>query len=49
MAELPDHEFSAIIESTNGIEIVVERAMYWNGPGSAFWAGGTNATAVKLQ
>lgn len=49
VAELPDHEFSAIIESTNGIEIVVERAMYWNGPGSAFWAGGTNATAVKLQ
>lgn len=49
VAELPDDEFSAIIESTNGIEIVVERAMYWNGPGSSFWAGGTNATAVRLQ
>jgi hypothetical protein len=47
--ELPNHEFSAIVESTNGVEIVVERAMYWNGPGSSFWAGGSNATAVKLQ
>ena len=47
--ELADSEFSVIVESTNGVEIVVERAMYWNGPGSSFWAGGTNATAVKLQ
>ena len=47
--ELPDNEFSIVVESVNGIEIVVERAMYWNGPGAAFWAGGTNATAVKLR
>ena len=46
---LPDDEFSIIVESTNGIGIVVERAMYWNGPGASFWAGGSNATAVKLQ
>ncbi len=49
LPELSDSEFSAIIRSTNGVEIVVERAMYWNGPGASFWAGGSNATAVKLQ
>jgi hypothetical protein len=28
---------------------VVERAMYSNGPGAAFWAAGTDALATKLQ
>ena len=43
---LADEEFGALIEST--VPIVVERAMYWDGPGAPFWAGGTNATATKL-
>jgi hypothetical protein len=47
-AVIPVGEFGALIESTNGVPIVVERAMYWNGPGAPFWAGGTNATATKL-
>jgi hypothetical protein len=43
---LAGEEFGALIESTH--PIVVERAMYWSGPGAPFWAGGTNATATKL-
>jgi hypothetical protein len=43
---MTDEEFGALIEAT--APIVVERAMYWNGPGAPFWAGGTNATATKL-
>jgi hypothetical protein len=42
-------EFGAVIESTNGVPIVVERAMYWNAATGQHWAGGTNATATKLQ
>ena len=40
--ELANQEFSAIIESTNGVPFVVERAMYWNALGVT-WAAGTNA------
>lgn len=43
----PEGEFSAMVESVNGVPIVVERAMYWDAIGQ-HWAGGTNATAVKL-
>lgn len=45
--EVPNSQFGAIIESTNGVPIVVERAMYWDALGQR-WAGGTNATATKL-
>jgi hypothetical protein len=41
-------EFGFLVESTNGVPIVVERAMYWNG-GGAFWGGGTNETAVRVR
>jgi hypothetical protein len=47
VSELPNSQFGAIIESTNGVPIVVERAMYWDALGQR-WAGGTNATATKL-
>lgn len=46
--EMPTGEFGAVVESTNGVPIVVERAMYWNGPGGQMWAGGTNVLATKL-
>lgn len=45
--ELADETFGAVIEVTNSVAIVVERAMYWNARGLV-WAGGTNATAVRL-
>lgn len=47
VAELQDEHFGALVESINGVPIVVERAMYWNTPGQT-WAGGTNATAVRV-
>lgn len=46
-AFVPNTEFGAIVESTNAVPIVVERAMYWDALGQR-WAGGTNATATKL-
>ena len=45
--ELMDAQFGAIVESTNGVPIVVERSMFWNALG-IFWAGGTNVAAVPL-
>ena len=48
-AQLQDGEkFGALIESTNGARIVVERAMYWNG-GGEFFGAGTNETATQLR
>ena len=41
-------QFGVVIDSTNGVPIVAERAMYWNG-GGVFWGGGTNETAVRLR
>lgn len=46
-AFVPNGEFGVIIESTNNVPIVVERAMYWDALGER-WAGGTNATATLL-
>lgn len=46
--ELIDQSFGAVVTSTNGIPIVVERSMYWNA-GGLTWAAGTNAGAVRLQ
>lgn len=40
--------FGVIVESQNGVPIVVERAMYWNG-GGRYWGAGTNETAFKLR
>jgi hypothetical protein len=45
---LSNEEFGVIVESTNGVPIAVERAMYWNALGQP-WAAGTNALATKLQ
>jgi subtilisin-like proprotein convertase family protein len=44
---LHDEAFSAAIEVTNGVGIVVERSMYWNAEG-VVWAGGTNVTATRM-
>ncbi len=46
--EMPAGEFGALVESTNGVPIVVERAMYWVVGGRPL-GGGTNATAVRLR
>ncbi|MGV3520521.1 hypothetical protein [Luteitalea sp.] len=45
--ELADEDFGVLVEVINGIDVVVERAMYWSSGGVAF-AGGTNATAVRI-
>ncbi len=45
--ELANETFGALIESTNGVGIVVERALYSNALG-AVWAAGTNALATRL-
>jgi hypothetical protein len=37
-----------LITSVNGVPVVAERAMYWNG-GGVFWGGGTNETAFTLK
>ena len=37
-----------LVESLNGVPIVVERAMYWNG-GGEFWGGGTNETGFRIR
>lgn len=47
--EMPSGEFGVVIESTNSVPVVVERAMYWTPPGGQWWEGGTNALATKLQ
>lgn len=54
-SSVTNKRFGSIIESlaVNGqsgpAQIVVERAMYSNGPGAAFWAAGTDVLATKLQ
>ena len=49
----PDYDaagerFGALVESLDNVGIVVERALYFS-TGGVFWAGGTNATAVKIR
>jgi hypothetical protein len=44
----PAEQFGVLVDSTNGVPIVVERAMYWNG-GGQFWGGGSNETGVRLR
>ena len=41
-------QFGAVVESLNGVPIVVERSMYWS-TGALLWSGGTNETAVLLR
>ena len=45
--ELAQASFGAIIESTNGVPIVVERSTYWNALGTS-WAAGTNTPGVRV-
>jgi subtilisin-like proprotein convertase family protein len=44
---LQNESFGARIESTNAVEIMVEKSVYWN-VGGVTWAGGTNVTATRL-
>jgi hypothetical protein len=46
--EIARERFGAIIESLNGVGIVVEQARYWNANGRQ-WEGGTNGTAQRLK
>jgi hypothetical protein len=45
--ELANEHFGVLIEVLNGIDVAVERALYWNSDGLDF-GGGTNATAVRV-
>jgi len=40
--------FGAVVQSTNGIPIAVERAMYWDSAGKQ-WSAGTNETGFLLK
>jgi hypothetical protein len=44
----PGEKFGVVVTSLNGVPLVIERAMYWNG-GGEFWGGGTNETGFKLR
>ena len=46
--ELVDTSFWAIVESTNGVPIVMERSIYWHRDGEGSWAGGTNVAALPV-
>jgi hypothetical protein len=41
-------KFGAIVQSTNGVPIAVERSMYWDGSGKP-WVAGTNETGTLLK
>jgi hypothetical protein len=45
--EMSNESFGALIESTNSVNIAVERSLYWTVNG-IFWAGGTNALGTPL-
>ena len=49
--ELPlasGEQFGVLVESTNGVPIAVERAMYWDGAGK-HWSAGTSETGFLLK
>ena len=46
--ELGGERYGVVVDSSNNVPIVVERAMYWNSAGVP-WSGGTNATGVRLR
>jgi hypothetical protein len=43
---LADTAVSSIVSSTNGVPIVVERAMWWPGPTAATWAEAHNSSGL---
>jgi len=45
--ELQNEDFGVLIEVLNGVDVAVERALYWKSGGVPF-AGGSNATAVRV-
>ncbi len=45
--ELIGQSFGAVVESLNSVGIIVERSVYWSSGGQK-WAGGSNATAVRI-
>lgn len=48
-AQLQDGEmFGVLVESLNGVPIVIERAMYWDG-GGEFFGAGTNETGIRVR
>jgi hypothetical protein len=46
-AGLPNESFGAIVETTNGVPIFVERSMYWS-PGGTIFGGGLATTGTRL-
>ena len=46
--ELANANFGVLVESTNEVPIVVERAMYWDAVGQ-HWAAGINTTGTRLR
>lgn len=46
--ELANETFGALVRSTNGTPISVDRSMYWS-VGGQIWAGGTSVSAARLQ
>ena len=46
--ELANTNFGVLVESTNEVPIVVERAMYWDAVGQ-HWAAGINTTGTRLR
>jgi hypothetical protein len=48
-AQLQDGErFGVMVESINGVPVVIERALYWDFGGEAFSAG-TNETGIRIR
>ena len=45
--ELQNEDFGVVVDVLNGVNVAVERALYWKSGGVDF-AGGTNATAVRV-
>lgn len=41
-------QLSTLVESTNAVGVVVERAMYWN-PGEIHWGGGHAALGIAVE
>jgi hypothetical protein len=48
LALAPGETFGALIDSTNGVPIAVERAMYWDSA-TRHWSAGTNETGFLLK
>lgn len=46
ITELKNKSLSAKVASTNGVDLVVERSMYWDS-GGVNWAGGTNSAGIS--